>query len=196
MGAEFALLLSKFAGFSRNFLDSVSSIDAYFWNIRYSFWGPISKRNTTGEDPFTSILGHEHQGSAGTSSSSGAGSYAALVLAGGSMSGVCSSVWGLFPAHFLTMRPARPFQNLILLILLENLVLPQPMSNEVSFLFSSFCSVLSYPGSVPTQLLRPFVTLWWWFYNYGLFSYSSYSKHAHIGSSDHYASFLLAPAEA
>ena len=44
------------------------------------------------EDPFTSILGHEHQGPAGTSSSSGAGSYAALVLAGGSMSGVCSSV--------------------------------------------------------------------------------------------------------
>ena len=46
----------------------------------------------TGEDPFTSFLGHEHQGPAGTSSSSGAGSYAALVLAGGSMSGVSSSV--------------------------------------------------------------------------------------------------------
>ena len=34
------------------------------------------------EDPFTSILGHEHQGLGGTSSSSGAGSYAASVLAG------------------------------------------------------------------------------------------------------------------
>ena len=34
------------------------------------------------EDPFMSILGHERQGLAGTSSSSGAGSYAAFVLAG------------------------------------------------------------------------------------------------------------------
>ena len=34
------------------------------------------------EDPFTSILGHKHQGLGGTSSSSGAGSYAASVLAG------------------------------------------------------------------------------------------------------------------
>ena len=129
-----------------------------------------------------------------------------VFLRSGKLRGTCASGRFNVRSLFLSLRSVpctlpydeagSPFQNLILLILLENLVLPQPMSNEVSFLFSSFCSVLSYPGSVPTQLLRLFVTLWWWFYNYGLFSYSSYSKHAHIGSSDHYASFLLAPAEA
>ena len=50
----------------------------------------------------------------------------------------------------------------------------------MSFPFSSFCSVLFHLGSVPTVD------------NYELLSYS----YAHIGSSDHYASFLLAPAEA
>ena len=193
MGAEFALLLSKFAGFSRNFLDSVSSIDAYFWNIRYSFWGPISKRNTTGEDPFTSILGHEHQGSAGTSSSSGAGSYAALVLAGGS----CQESVPQFEVCSLhtTLRWGR-------------LAISEPDTTgelsstsggsqyEVSFLFLRsvvFCSTLDLfqhncwnhlwhvGGGFP--ILDCSVTV-------------RVLKHAHTRSSDRYASFLLAPAEA
>ena len=152
MGAEFALLLSKFAGFSRNFLDSVSSIDAYFWNIRYSFWGPISKRNTTGGGSLHRRGSlHEHLGTRAPGTSGHIvflrrGSYVALVLAGGPMSGVCSSVWGLFPTLYLTMKPARCCRTWYYWR-------TQFYLYKVSFPFSSFCSVLFHLGSVPTQLL-------------------------------------------
>ena len=62
----------------------------------------------------------------------------------------------VYSTHNLTMRPA-PLSDWILLFLLENIVLPRPVSNEVSFPFSSFCSVLFFPGSFPTQLLKPFL---------------------------------------
>ena len=173
MGAEFALLL-KICWISQKFLDSVSTIDAYFWNIWYSFWGPISKRNTTrrgshhrrGFLPRRGFLHtrgslHEHCGTRAPGISGHivflrGGSYAAFVLAGV----LCqesvpqSEVYSI---HTPLRWGRRPFQNWILLFLLENIVLPRPVSNEVSFPFSSFCSVLFFPGSFPTQLLKPFL---------------------------------------
>ena len=84
--------------------------------------------------------------------------------------------WGFYDkGQFLSLRSTlyttsrwirRPFR-LDATVLLENKVLPRPMSNEVSFPSSSLCSVLFFPGSFPTNLLRPFfVTLWWWFYKF------------------------------
>ena len=79
----------------RKFLDSVYSIGACFWNIWYSFWGLISRRNTTRGSLHRrgSLHGIVRSTSTGVqrvpSSSSGAGSCAASALAGGSMSGAC-----------------------------------------------------------------------------------------------------------
>ena len=108
----------------QKFLDSVSTIDAYFWNIWYSFWGPNSKRNTTrrgsrhrrGSLPRRGSLHtrgslHEHLGTRAPGISGHivflrGRKLRGICASGGSMSGVCSSVWGLFLTHNLTMRPA------------------------------------------------------------------------------------------
>ena len=111
------------------------------------------------------------------------------------MSGVSSSVWGLFHTQPRGGTGA-PFR-LDATVLLENMVLPRPVSNEVSFpVLRSvvFCSSLDhfqqncwnhfcYTVVVVLQVL-------------GMFVYSSYFKLAHIGSLDHYVSFLLAPTTA
>ena len=96
----------------------------------------------------------------------------------------------VYSTHNLAMRPA-PLSDWILLFLLENIVLPRPVSNEVSFPFSSFCSVLFFPGSFPTQLLKPFLLhCGGGFTVLEFFDYSSCFKLAHIGSLGHYAPFL------
>ena len=94
------------------------------------------------EDSFTSIVRHERQGLAGSSSSSGR-ELRGIRASGGSMSGVSSSVWGLFHTQPRGGTGA-PFR-LDATVLLENMVLPRPASNEVSFLvlrFVVFCSSL------------------------------------------------------
>ena len=132
-----------------------------------SLWDLISYRNTTrrgshhrrGSLPkrgFLHMRGslHEHLGTRAPGTSGHIvflrrGSYAALVLAGGPMSGVCSSVWGLFPTLYLTMKPARRCRTWYYWLYWRT----QFYLYKVSFPFSSFCSVLFHLGSVPTQLL-------------------------------------------
>ena len=111
-----------------------------------------------------------------------------VFLKSGKLRGTCASGRFNVRSLFLSLRSipytlphdeaGSPLQNLILLTLMKNSVLP--IQGELPFFFVLQCSVSPWFCSNATVD------------NYELLSYN----YAHIGSSDRYASFLLAPAEA